>query len=198
MDQNPFASPVEPAKLQAPAGPTDMHGLWRDGDRLVMHKQARLPNLCVKSGVVTDEEGITRRLQWHPPWIAITIIGGLLVYVILALVMTKRATVTFPLSEDEKRKRRSRLVTTWIVALGSLALIIGCIGGFATINRPSDEMVVSLLCGIGAGIVGLLVALVVGQTIARILKPTKITDTHLWLKGVHENILSQLPPLPQT
>lgn len=198
MDENPFASPAEPAKLQAATGPSDMQGLWRDGNLLVMHKQARLPNLCVKSGVVTNEEGIRRNLQWHPPWIAITILAGLLIYVILALVLTKRATITMPLSEDEKQKRRSWLAVNWIIGLGSLALVIGCIGGFTVINRPSDEMSIALMLGIVAGIIGMLVALVIGQTVARILKPTKITETHLWLKGVHESILSQLPAVPPT
>ena len=198
MEQNPFASPAEPAKIQAAVRSNTMEGLWRDGNVLVMHKEAQLPNLCVKSGAIADEEGIRRRLQWHPPWIAFTILAGLLVYVILALVMTKRATITIPLCADEKQKRRSWLAVNWIIGLGGLAITLGCIGGFAVINRPSGELSIALMIGIVVGIIGMLAALVIGQIVARILKPTKITDTHLWLKGVHESILSQLPPIPPT
>ena len=77
---------------------------------------------------------------------------------------------------------------TWLAGLLCIAAIVG--GFFLLVGEVSDALGVSLLIG---GFVGGIVCLIVGQNTARILKPTKITDSHVWLKGVHENLLKQCP-----
>ena len=165
-------------------------GLWRDGNKLVMHKDGRLPGLCIRSGVKTSKR-LSRKMSWHNPWIAFTILAGLLVYVILAVVLTKRATIDLPLCESEKTKRRKMLRMLWLIGLACLGLFFAGLY-FAidqTFGRGSTLPVPIIILGAVGGII----SLVIGQKVAGVVKPTKITDTHVWLKGVHPSILENLP-----
>ena len=44
--------------------------------------------------------------------------------------------------------------------------------------------------------IGFIISLVVMGIAANITRAEKITDTHIWLKGVHPDYLAELPPLP--
>src|SRR5690349_19000028 len=96
---NPYAAP-QVVNAEVVPGPTPVQGfpgLWRQGNVLVMHKQAPLPPICLKSGLPATQ-WLRRNLQWHEPWLALTILAGVLVYVIIALIMTKRATILIGLT----------------------------------------------------------------------------------------------------
>ena len=193
MDEsNPYAAPA--ADISVSPVPCDSwDGLWRDGKNLVMHKQAALPNVCVKSGVETNETGIPRKLTWHPPWIAVTILLGLLVYVVLALILTKRAKIRIPLCKQKRSERRTRLALWWFAGLAGLA---GVTGSLYLIATSSDDMAGLRAVGLLLSFLSVFTGLLAGQSTSRILRPTKITDTHVWLRGVHESILDRLPPMP--
>ena len=75
---------------------------------------------------------------------------------------------------------------TWIAGL---LCAVGFVSGFFLLVNQIIFGVVLLI----GGAIGGIVCLVVGQSTASILKPTKITDCHVWLKGVHENLLKQCP-----
>ena len=185
---NPYAAPMQQGVASVNSGTAS--GLWREDNKLVMHKDGRLPDVCVKSGVKTGER-LKRKMSWHNPWIALTILAGLLVYVILALVLTKRATIDLPLCETEKAKRRKMLGILWVIGLACLGLFIGGLY-FAidqTFGRGSTLPVPIIILGAVGGII----TLIMGQKVAGVVKPTKITDTHVWLKGVHPSILENLP-----
>ena len=184
---NPYATPLTQTQPIARSPAQDNQGLWREGNLLVMHKNARLRDTCVKTGEPASHS-VKRKVTWHPPWIIVTILLGILIYAFLAIIMTKRAKLSFPLSEAAYRNRRSWLMRTWLAGLLCIAAIVG--GFFLLVGEVSDALGVSLLIG---GFVGGIVCLIVGQNTARILKPTKITDSHVWLKGVHENLLKQCP-----
>src|SRR5687767_13019351 len=81
------ASPVIPyaAPLYGQTGSAE--AAWRQGDLLVVRKGARLPHACVKCGLPGDGRPLRRTYYWHEPWVYITILAGLLVYVIIALVL---------------------------------------------------------------------------------------------------------------
>jgi hypothetical protein len=191
---NPFADQVNPyASPQLAAGspaavPQKQHpfqGLWRQGNVLVMHKLAPLPDICVKSNQPAAKR-LKRKLQWHHPAIAVTILAGLLVYVVLALVLTKRATIMLPLSDEWHERRKRRLIFGWIAGLLSLALMVA---GIALAIQSSDAMwVVLFLVGICLGIF----ALIYCQYACAMVRPTRITDTYIWLKGVHPDYLNRL------
>ena len=185
---NPYAAPTA-APAVVPVGSAS--GLWRENKVLVMHKDAVLPNLCVKSGMAVDQPGIKRTFTWHNPWLGLVILVNILLYLIVAIIASKRATILIPLSPEERKKRSSGLLLSWLVGLGGVVLTI------ASLVLLSDQRAPTfLIFGVVIGIVMALFGLIFGQTKARILAPSKITKTHVWLKGVHPTILDQLPPVP--
>ncbi len=191
---NPYAAPVLESGPNTPSvpNPNAAHGLWREGNRLVTHIGAQLPDICVKTGEPTKER-LFRKMQWHHPAIAIAILGGLLLYVILAVILTKRAQVWLPLSKDQLAVRKTRLLICWLIGLGCLAAIGLGIFLAITMRNPNEYSPLMFILLFGGGILGGLISLIAGSSIANVLKPTKITDTHIWLKGAHPNILNKLP-----
>lgn len=188
---NPFAAPTGPSAARVPYAAGFGSGVWRDGKSLVMHRDARLPPLCVRTGVPVDEQGVAVKLSWHHPLLALSFLAGCLIYVILAIVVTKKATIAIPLSPDERRKRKTAIYLC--TALGLLG-VFGFFASFVLITDASTEAtgLVALLASVFVGIG----AAVVGTSRSRILRPVKITDSHLWLRGVHASILDELPALP--
>ncbi|MBL8889055.1 MAG: hypothetical protein JNL67_03695 [Planctomycetaceae bacterium] len=185
---NPYQTPVAtPPPFPAYAGPPVAGldgGLWREGNLLVMDKRATLPPRCVKSNVPTNRT-LKRSLSWHHPAVFITILAGLLIYVIIALIVRKTATIHIGLSDDWFAKRRLTIAVSWMIVLAGIALFVAGISLADRSNNLIFLVPVSLLVFFGGAIYGL-----IGS---RMVAPTKITDTHVWLKGVHPDYLAQFP-----
>ncbi len=190
---NPYAAPKAASMPGAPPVTTtpSLAGLWRENYLLVMHKDAALPNICVKSGVPVTQPGIQRKFSWHHPALALLILLSPLIYIIVALVASKKANVVVPLSPIEREKRSTGMKIGWGLGLTGLAMFIGGIVLIANANpnQGSGLGVILLISGILLALIGL----VYGANKAKIMSPTKITATHAWFKGVHPNILNQLP-----
>ncbi|MCI0359069.1 MAG: hypothetical protein L0211_11375 [Planctomycetaceae bacterium] len=188
---NPYAAPQQmgyyPHPL--PPKPAPFAGLWREGGILVMHKLAPLPDICVKSNEPTMQR-IARKLQWHHPLLALTIFIGLPVYIILAIVLTKRATIHLPLTEEWIARRQRRMIFAWAVGLLCLGLIVGGIALAVQLDDPNYLFLMLL------GIVGGLTALIGGQAAVSMVTPKRMTDDYIWLKGVHPDFLDRLEPWP--
>src|ERR1700676_4325966 len=60
-----------------------------------------VPGVCMKCGApaVTHKE---KNFSWHPQWVAILILVGLLPYILVALILTKRRRVSIPFCEAHK------------------------------------------------------------------------------------------------
>jgi len=188
-DVNPYQSPAEPTYPVAP--PVDdgtRDGLWREGRLLVMHKMAPLPDRCVKSNRPANGRRLRRKLYWHHPAVFLAILAHLLIYIILALVLRKKATIHIGLSDEWFARRRRVIATASCLMAVSVLLVILGIVGLETSDGSALLIVVGILLFIGAAIYGLLCA--------RMVAPTRITDTHVWLKGVHPDFLADLPPCP--
>lgn len=164
-------------------------GLWRQGKVLVMHKLAPLPDVCVKSNEPAARR-LKRKVQWHHPAITLSIFAGVLVYIILAAILTKRATILLPLSEPWHARRKRRLIFAWCAGLGCLGLMIL---GFVLVIETNEGIYALLLL---VGFVGSLIALIGGQAAVAMVSPKRMTDDYLWLKGVHPDFLNRLPEWP--
>jgi len=100
-------------------------GVWRDKSTLVMSKDAQLPDRCVKCNEPTVER-LKRRLSWHHPAIYLIVLVALLIYLIVAMVTRKRATIEIGLCEEHQAKRRRNLMIAWGLALlGVIGLVLG-------------------------------------------------------------------------
>lgn len=160
-------------------------GVWRDGNQLVMCKDAELPARCVKTNEPTDRT-LRRQLSWHNPlFYGVLFLLGPLIYIIFALIVQKKADIQVGLSPDGFRSR------SWGIAIGWLSFLLGTvmfIVGVANSN-PNNEWWIVVV----AALVGGLIGVIVGVVKSRVVAPAKITDDHVWLKGVHPDYLATLP-----
>ena len=179
---NPYAPPL--SELAPPPVPSGQ--LYRSGKLLVAALGAQLPPICVKTGAPATRF-LVRKYSWHPPWAYLGLFGGAVPYVILALILTKRGRLTVGLSDATAAKRNNWILAGWI---GVVVLLAGMF--VAATNLPEDVIG-------AASVVGFLLVLiwiVIATARATLLVPTRITATHLFLKGASPALLESLPPWP--
>jgi hypothetical protein len=194
-DINPYASPSnfeDVALAEVVDGPQSTAGLYRKGNQLVMHKEASLPARCVKSNQPVEGRRLKRKLTWFHPLIYLSLLAGVVILLILVLVLQKRATIYIGLSQEWWRKRRRALWAGWIIGLLGLGMMIGSIAILAASNGEQGWAG----AGIALGLIVLLGGGIYGSAASRMVTPVRITDTHVWLKGVHPDFLADLPPWP--
>lgn len=184
---NPYAAPLDAGYVTPPqpqAQSTDpFAGLWRQGDVLVMHKQAPLPNICIKSNQPATHR-LKRSLYWHHPAVYLAILGHLLIYIIIALIVRKSATIFIPLTEEWYRRRQRRMLFSWLAILAGVGLIVAAA---AVVNQNNTAVF-----GIIGGIFLMLGAAIYGLIACRLVTPKRMTDDYVWLKGVHPDFLARL------
>lgn len=173
----PRASPVLPSYG---AGFGQEGGVWRDGSTLIMHKTARLPDCCIKCGVAANGSHLRKNLSWHHPALALLILAGVLIYVIVAMVVRKSATVEISLCEDHLRKHRIAVIVSWLIFLAGIAFIVLAIAADSG----------------GSGLFGVLLlfaSAISAATWAKVVTVKKIDDYYVWLRGIGEGFLAMLP-----
>ena len=184
--ENPYAPPLT-APIVLDAEIVADLGLWRKGNILVMHKGSQLPLRCVKSNQPTDRR-LKRSLYWHHPAIYLSILISIWIYIILALILRKSATVYVGLCDEWFAKRHRAMFIGWFLVLAGIGLFVA---GIATVDR-SDAFPWMLVAGplvfLGGVIYGLLAA--------RMVAAVRISDDYVWLKGVHPSFLADLPEWP--
>jgi hypothetical protein len=156
-------------------------GIWREGNKLVMHKQALLPDRCVKCNAPTNGEYQHRKLSWlHPAW-ALLILASWIIYLIVYLAIRKKAEVDLGLCEEHKAKRRTGIGIGWITALLGFASIFLAIGT----EKPGFVFL---------GILLFLFGVIYGSIAASVVGVAKMDDNYIWMKRVNENFLANFPP----
>lgn len=157
-------------------------GVWRVQSTLVMSKGAQLPDRCLKCNQPTSLR-LKKRLTWHHPAIYILIFVALLIYLIIALLLRKSATVELGLCEQHLAKRRRNIWITWLLVL------LGFVGVFA--GATNDDVSYVLF-----GFLLLVVAIIYAIVAVKVVAPSKIDDNFVWLKGVNKEYLNELPAFP--
>ena len=157
-------------------------GVWRSGSKLVMSRDAELPPRCVKCNVPTHLR-LKRRLTWHHPLIYILVLIALMIYLIVALIVRKSATVEIGLCDEHQAKRRRDL---WIM----IGLLIAGLLGLALAIGYSDPTYLLM------GFLGVIAAIIYGIVAVRVVAPAKIDDRFVWLSGVNRQYLNELPEWP--
>ncbi|HKP14182.1 MAG TPA: hypothetical protein VJZ91_18820, partial [Blastocatellia bacterium] len=171
-----------PPSLNASA-PWSSSGVWRQKDRLVMHKDAALPDRCIKCNRPANGRVLTKRYAWHNPAWYLLIFAGLLIYLIVALVVRKQVTLRLPLCDEHFAKRRTAIWVSWgLLALSVVLIILG-----AANNVPAVFLV---------GFLMIFVAAVYGALSANVIAIQKVDDQYVWLKRINKDYLAMLPELP--
>jgi len=163
--------------------PPAFGNVWQKNAILIFSKEASLPERCVKCNMPTDGPGLKRKLSWHHPALYLLILGGLLLYAILATVLSKRATVFLGMCEEHRRKRRNGMLIGWALFLGGVILAV-----VAVANNYNSVMLLCFVMIVG-GLIWLIIA-------ARSVSVKKIDDQFVWLRGINREYLQMLPPFP--
>jgi hypothetical protein len=173
---NPYAAPKTAANLLA----TNLQQISYDGESLMIPKHFVFPPVCLKTGAVSDLTPQRRRkLSWYPPLLGLLIILNLLIFAIVAACVSKKGEIYFQLSSEVARKRRNALLRNW----GIFALGIVCIP-LAVVNRSTIFGLLATAC--------ILTALILGLVASRFLWAKRIDATHIWLRGVPDEVARAL------
>ena len=165
--------------FQAPPPTHNVPTIWRSKSLLVMTKQAPLPDRCIKCNAPTRHT-LKRNLRWHHPALYLLIVAGFLFYALLALVVSKTATIHVPLCETHLAARRRDILITWLLVVLSFASFY-----LAVVTDEMSLLFVAVMVLLGAAIYGIVKA--------RVVAPQKIDDHYVWLTGINANYLEQFP-----
>lgn len=209
MDEfNPYTPPRAESALE-PFAP-DECGVWRDGELLLMTKDASLPDRCLKCNFPADGYTLRRKLVWQRPNLGYILVPcSLMIYflatyllrqttaarplpLILCLTVTslvrhlvsQTTTVGFPLCERHRKQRGRSMAIGWSLSLTGIGAMFA---GFLN----SEYMAIGVLGGVLLVIVGPIYW--VAST--ELPTPRKIDQRFIWLKGVHPAFLDDLPLL---
>lgn len=194
--QNPYAD-LTPADQKAgfvpPYNPAVPVGIWSRGDTMIFHKAAVFPDICLKSGKPAGGSRFRQKLNWFPPWIYVMILVALLIYIILVAVFNKTATIDVAVLPEFKKRRRT------LIAIGASAMVASLVGFFGAVawmistDPDVNPLAVVLLLGSIFFFVASWIYLV---WVPRMFKVQKITDNYVYLRGIHPDVIRQLPPCP--
>jgi hypothetical protein len=159
-------------------------GVWRSGNLLVMRKGAQIPDRCIKTNQLANGKRFKAVLYWHPPDIYLLILLGLLVYVIVAIVVRKKAVVYVGVTEETLQKRRRAILWSWGVGIAGIILF------FSALSLQSESamgvlILLSLILMLG-GLIG-------GIVKATLVNVDRIEGEYVWIRGVTKEYLTLLP-----
>ena len=171
--------PVVLQKMAEGVASTGWEGVWRLGKKLVFRSGAPLPSKCIKCGQPSTMR-LQRTVYWHAPWIYLLILASLPIYVVLALVLRKKAEVAIPLCEEHRKARSMGLLMAWLLFFG----MIGAIFAVVSFQQPWIA-----LAGLGC-----LIGSIVFGVRSRLLVPTLIDENGIaQAKGCCDEFLRSLP-----
>jgi hypothetical protein len=165
---NPYASPIipDPPLPFADAGV----GAWRDGNLLVIHREAPLPAICIRSGLPAD--------AWCPLKIKWSYGFG---------QPRLRMTMNVPLSRDWVYWHQRGPTIMFAVAA---ILALCAVGTFPLWSGLEEEawfvVAFALLTPAGA-------CVIIGITFKRLLEFKRVKGNYFWFTGANQKFLEQLP-----
>jgi len=178
-----------------PAKPVEQSsgGIWSDGKMLVVHKQAKLPLICVKTNEPA-EKTIQRTFYWHSPLVYFLILLNIIIYFIGAMLTRKSHKLGVPISQDIASRRTKSVLLCWLFAMLSIGLIVF---GFYMVSIGNSNFNSTVgICSVIGGFVTLIASAVIGSRKASILVAKKITDHATWFKGANPEFVRRFPPIP--
>ncbi len=183
---NPFQPPQYarsiPAKRRKAATMDSSEGMWRKGKTLITHRYPEFPDTCIKCGQPASGYRKKVKLARHHPAVFLLVLLGLLIYVIVALVVRKKAVVEVGLCPEH----RGKLKQFWNGGLFSIAIALATLVFADSPNRGPSVLLAMLLILLG----------VTSLLASRSLSASRITDDQLWLQGAGEPFLQDLPEYP--
>lgn len=177
--ENPYAPP----KADLKPNTTDLgDGAWRSGKLVVLARGFDLPCRCIRCNEPAVTPVKPRKIYWHPPGWYLLILLNLLIYLIVALIVRKRATISPGLCARHLQRRNRFIAASWLIVLAAAMMITIAFNDRAPLLFP-------------AGLILLLISVVVGLSGGRLLLPTSIDPQFIRLRGAGRPFLDSLPGL---
>src|SRR5437763_4524985 len=91
----------------------------------VQQADGKLPMICMRCGEPATVVK-TKKMSWYPRWMILLVFAGapgIIILVILALILRKRAQLEAPLCDQHQGHWTTRLVITWTATI--LAILMG-------------------------------------------------------------------------
>ncbi|WP_018604353.1 hypothetical protein [Uliginosibacterium gangwonense] len=155
-------------------------GCWRDGKILVIARESALPHRCIKCNAPVAEGTKVRNVYWHHPALYLLILLQVLIYALVAVLVRKKARITFSLCAEHRGKYWKGLAVGWIGTLAGIGV---------TIHGVTGDQVWTTV----EGSVLLLVSVVIGIGWTRLLSPQRIDEDYVRLRGCGRAFLDSLP-----
>ena len=177
-------SPNNQQQFPPPFANQQLQGAWKSGHHLVVHKNAALPDRCVKcnENVMSYRNGhnIRQKYRWHNPLVYIALLSPL-IYIILASVLSQTVYVDLPMCGKHIEERNT--VKNYLAGGGVFAfLAVFFFGYFGAVGMAFITFF----------------AAVIGLTLAyeykyKPLKINKIENDYIYLQGADKSFLDSLP-----
>jgi hypothetical protein len=145
----------------------------------------RLPMVCMVCGQPAVAHK-SKNFAWYPKWTVLLIFVHVIVFAIVASILTKRMRVDVPLCENHRGYFWKRTV---LILLSFLFLTVLAIGGGIVVadQFPNDAGGIICIGVSGLFLVWLILAIIVGQTMIR---PREITERSITLIGVCDDFVA--------
>jgi hypothetical protein len=152
-----------------------------------------LPNVCMRCGGEAARD-VSKNFSWYPFWVPFLILGGLIPFIVVAILLTKRMKVPVPLCQAHASHWSRR---NWII-YGGLACVVLLCGGlfvaaallseFNRANPQRDNTLGGLLC-VAPAVVFLAWAIIATIAQNSAIRPTEITDRSITLTNVSNDFI---------
>lgn len=166
--------------MEGSTAPGNSRLIWRRKREIVLNKDTPFPDRCVCCNAPTNGFKLKRELSWHPPAYYILIVVSLLIYIIVAMIIRKKATLHIGLCDAHRAARKRTILIASLSAVLGLILLIA-----AAFVENGTLALVGILLLLGGGIYG--------AVKAPIISATKIEGDLVSFKGAGQPFLDTLP-----
>jgi hypothetical protein len=156
--------------------------------------QYDLPPFCAKCGrkaAVSPD----KTFAWSPGWLAFLILlglPGLILYIIVAVVLTKRMTVPLPLCERHRNYWRNRAILVYggLVAM----LVLGVLGFIAAalLHEEGSGDSAFLIAGVGTGGLFVVWVFTAAIVVSGGIRSAEITERSITLSGLSRDFVDEV------
>jgi hypothetical protein len=121
-----------------------VEGVFTDGRQLIVGRHnGGLPNRCIKCGQAASLPFVSKTYRWHSPGLYILLISPL-IYVIVALCISKQVELQLPFCNLHRAERKNRLFWATVLFISFLPVSIG----IGTYVNTQEGMVLAWLIGL--------------------------------------------------
>lgn len=155
---------------------------WQSGDAVVTLHGGKLPMRCVRCNGAVIGKPIERAFYWHREWLYVLLVIPV-IYLIVYLFVRTRSTVSVPICNNCRQRRRMFIAVSWfLVAIGTALIFVA---GFV------DADLMGTL-----GLMFLCAAMFLGLSKGMLVSTTRVNAQYIWMRGFGKEYRESLPDFP--